>query len=179
MEATIEAPAKAKPGCKPGNKRINYALAATLLHQGVTLDKIALQVGAANAESLRCGLSRKGVTLKSIRNAPVADERVTSVTARIASQAAESLRDSLGNQLGVAVQAMNGKRISYRDLANAGQGHAAVLKTLAETHRTLYGGAEMNVLIFGADSMGRGPIQQQSQAPEHNSQGVIDLPASE
>jgi hypothetical protein len=175
VAAVTEAPEriKAKPGCKPKQKRVNYALAATLLHQGVTLAEIALQVGAANAESLRCGLARKGVTLKQIRNAPMAEERVTSVTARIASDASEIIRQNIGNRLLDQVSHLSKRKVGH--LANAGQGEAAVLKTLAETHRTLYGGAETNITIFGAETMNFQPAQQ-SQVVKQESQEVIDLP---
>lgn len=159
MDAIAETPVETPKIRKP-TKRINYALAGTLLHSGVTMEQIALQVGAANANSLRAALHRKGVTKRSAQAVTVGKHVTETITAKVATQAAEMLRENLGDQLGAAVAALGGKRIGYRDLANVGQGHAAVLKTLAETHKTLYGGAEMNVLVFGVDSMNGTPARQ-------------------
>jgi len=50
---TTSEPLPAQAKTKP--KRINYALAATLLASGVTFDEIAQQVGAATGNSLRVG----------------------------------------------------------------------------------------------------------------------------
>lgn len=175
MVATVEeSPVKHR-------KRINYALAGTLLHTGLSMDEIAVKVGAANANTLRSALSRKGVTRSNARlitDVNPSQSHVETLTARISRQASDIIKDSIGERLLAQASKLSSRKVGK--LANVGQGEAAVLKTLAETHRTLYGGAEMNVLIFGASSMERElSSAQQSQAPEQNSQGVIDLPPTE
>jgi hypothetical protein len=150
-----------------GNKRINYALAATLLAAGVTLADAAKQVGAASGDVLRVGLKRRGVSAKQARSVPKQGERIISETLKIATDAAGLLRDKLGEHLGQAVEALADKPIRYSDLPNEKQGHAAVLKTLAETHRTLYGGAESINVVFGVnvihDAGDPAPIEVQAE----------------
>lgn len=48
--------------------RINYALAATLIASGLSYDEAAPQVGSKNGNSLRVGLNRRGVTLRTATN---------------------------------------------------------------------------------------------------------------
>lgn len=177
-EAQAEKPAKTPtPGQLKHRKRINYALAGALLHAGVNGEEIALRVGASNWNSLRAGMARKGVTKRVTSSVTLADSAVTSVTQRVAVGAAEMIRDSIGERLASQIATLTSRKVGR--LANYGQGEAAVLKTLAETHKTLYGGAEMNVLVFGVDSMNGTPVQQLPQAAEQNSQGVIDVGSGE
>jgi hypothetical protein len=84
---------------------------------------------------------------------------VRQAVVKAAENAAEALRDKAATKLAIAFDAL-GEPIDAMDLRNAGQGYAAVLKTLAETHRTLYGGAETNILVFGVDSMNDRPGSQ-------------------
>lgn len=133
--------------------RINYALAGTLLASGMSYDDIAAKCGAKTGESLRTGLSRKGVTKRSVTTLPIPDERMQSATMRSALAGAEIIRERLNGRLAEAVSALGTKSVTYRDLANQGQGHAAVLKTLAETHKALNGAAETQVLVFGVDQI--------------------------
>lgn len=71
---------------------VNYALAATLLAQGMDLEQIAPQVGAKTPNSLRVGLNRKGVNVTAAKVLQNIAGRTCSVTLRIASQASEILR---------------------------------------------------------------------------------------
>lgn len=71
---------------------INYALAATLIATGVTLEDAAKQVGAKTADVLRVGLARKGVTAKRARALEPVGERRTSVALSIVSEASAALR---------------------------------------------------------------------------------------
>lgn len=167
METTV-----APPPVKH-RKRINYALAGTLLHSGLTMDEIALRVGAANGNTLRSSLSRKGVTksgAKLIVDVNADKKSVDTLTARVSRDAAEIIRDSIGERLLGQIGKLSKRKVGK--LANQGQGEAAVLKTLAETHRTLYGGAEMNVVVFGAASLERGPAQDQPPAIDIESESA-------
>lgn len=169
-----QAPQSAKRPCHDKTKRINYTLAATLITAGMSYEDAARQTGAANGESLRRGLHRKGVTKRQATSITIQGDRIATVTRQVATEASEIIRNQLGDKLGQAVTALGGKRVSYKDLANQGQGHAAVLKTLAETHKTLYGGAEMNVVVFGVGSMDATPgpqaIEVQSQVQPSESE---------
>lgn len=84
---------------KPHRKRINYALAATLLTAGASLAEVARQVNASSPEVLRVGLARKGVTATRARLLPITGERNVSVTQQLASQAAELLIADMGKVL--------------------------------------------------------------------------------
>lgn len=78
---------------------INYALAATLLAQGMELEEVAPQVGAKTPESLRVGLNRKGVTVTAAKVLQSVTGGRCSVTMKIASQASEILRRDAGELL--------------------------------------------------------------------------------
>lgn len=84
---------------KKRRPRINYALAATLVTQGVTLEEAAKESGAKNANVLRVGLIRHGVTATVARSLQPTPERIQTITAKIASQASELLRNSLAGTL--------------------------------------------------------------------------------
>jgi hypothetical protein len=87
--------------------RINYALAATLIASGVTLEHVARQVGAKNADSLRVGLARRGVTAMAVRNAEGNIRRLTTVATRLVSQASEDLREKYANLLSKTAAKLN------------------------------------------------------------------------
>lgn len=76
-------------GC---HAKINYALGATLLAGGATLAEAAQKVGAKNAESLRVGLARRGVTQTLVRTATEEQICNESITLRLAWQAGHILR---------------------------------------------------------------------------------------
>lgn len=127
--------------------RINYALAGTLLANGLTWEEIAKQVGAGSAESLRVGCARKGVTKPMVRNLePKGEARVT-VTARLATEADAILRERANGLLGAQLGKLASKPVGK--LHSKGQGDAAVLKTLAETWRTLNGNPDSISIQFG------------------------------
>lgn len=79
--------------------RINYALAATLLTTGATYDEIAPQVGAKNAQSVRLGLLRKGVTITKVRQLPTPNEGSQPVILRVAQAAGQIVRERLAKDL--------------------------------------------------------------------------------
>ena len=88
-------------------KRINYALAATMLTTGLTSDQIAAKVGAKNGQTLRVGLLRKGVT-RERAVAAQADLPVNcSLALRVASQAGELLREEYSNLLAKTAAKLN------------------------------------------------------------------------
>lgn len=78
---------------------INYALAATLLAQGMDLPEVAPQVGAKTPESLRVGLNRKGVTVTAAKVLQNATGSKSTVILKLASQASEILRKDAGEIL--------------------------------------------------------------------------------
>lgn len=88
------------PEPRKKHHRINYALAATLVASGVTLEEAAKQTGAKNANTLGAGLRRKGVTATACRNMEPVGERSTNVTLRLASQAKDVLREQFASLLG-------------------------------------------------------------------------------
>jgi hypothetical protein len=148
----MESVTECNTGVRKKSLRVNYALAATLLASGMTYEEIAPKVGSASGESLRAGLSRKGVTLKHVRNLPIRDERVTSVTARVAAVAADVLRDRLNGQIHSQIGLLEAEPATrYGELASKGQGRAAVVKTIAESFKALNGGAETQVTVFGVN----------------------------
>lgn len=80
-------------------KRINYALAATLISSGVTLNDAAPEVGAKDANSLRVGLARRGVTVGLCRAKTPLEGNINSVALRVATRASELLRGDVENIL--------------------------------------------------------------------------------
>ena len=115
---------------------VNYALAATLIAQGVTLGEIAEQVGAKDANSLRVGLARKGVTVNKCKVLPGATDRSTPVTLRLASQASDILRNRLSTHLDRHMEAM-GKVPARADLKHLKQ-VCEVLEPLARTAKIVH-----------------------------------------
>ncbi len=75
---------------------INYALAATLVTQGVTLAEAAKQSGAKNANVLGVGLRRKGVTVTVARGREPIAEASKSITLRLATEAGRILKQDMG-----------------------------------------------------------------------------------
>jgi hypothetical protein len=133
--------------------RVNYALAGVLASSGLTWDEMAKQCGAKTGQSLRIGMHRKGITKTKANSLPIGEGRIGAVMARAVTAGAEAIRDRLGEQLGHTVDAFSSVPAQYPDLASKGQGRAAVLKTLAETHKLLFGGSESTVLVFGVDQI--------------------------
>lgn len=145
---------------KKKKQRINYALAATLLATGCEPEAIAGQVGAKNWNSVRVGLAKRGVTQNATKALPPSEIVVQRAAVNIATSAVEEIRERLTKELMHQVGALESKPVSYAKLASKGQGRAAVVKTIAESFKSLHGGAEMNVLVFGVDSMNDRPGSQ-------------------
>jgi len=101
--------ASAAPEPEPNYRRnrINYALAATLIASGVTLEVVAQKVGAKTADSLRVGLARRGVTAMAVRSAEGNIERLTAVATKVVSQASEALREEYSNLLAKTAAKLN------------------------------------------------------------------------
>src|SRR5512138_2319801 len=88
---TLDLPDKPKP------KRINYALGATMIAQGLTFDQVAPRVGAANGNSLKVGLIRKGVTATIARRGHLSVEGVESAAQLALERVSARTRKALGN----------------------------------------------------------------------------------
>lgn len=129
------------------------AKAQALFATGMTLTQVADKMGLS-INTIKSWYNRGGwgATRAQVR------EPAEKAVVRVVQDKVEKSRELLGERLLSAVTAI-GDPIGPEDLRNQGQGYAAVLKSLAETHRTLYGGAETNVLVFGVGSMGDTPQQ--------------------
>ena len=84
---------------KQRRKRVNYALAATLVAQHVTLNDAAIQSGAKDGNSLRVGLARRGVTATQARHSDGQVQRAVIVANKAVSAASEALREDLASIL--------------------------------------------------------------------------------
>ena len=78
---------------------VNYALAATLMASGVPLGAAAIECGAKNADSLRVGLARRGVTVTGVRNAEGNIQRLTTVARRVVSEQSRALKEDVASIL--------------------------------------------------------------------------------
>jgi hypothetical protein len=78
---------------------VNYALAATLMASGVPLGEAALECGAKNADSLRVGLARRGVTITGIRHAEGNIARLTTVARKVVSEQSRALKEDMASIL--------------------------------------------------------------------------------
>jgi len=167
-------------------KRINYALAATLVMSGMSMPEVATQVGAKNANVLRVGLAKRGVTVAKVRSIQSAatsatspgtpgNRSVMSITAKLATEAsgiiAESgrkLRQSLASasEQSAAIleqkPAKNVKEVIQR---------VSALKGLAETGDRVHGWSAQsaaptfNVTILDMDLPGCGVDTPTSGVP--------------
>ncbi len=116
-------------------KRINYVLGATLVQSGMTYEEAAQQTGACNGNSLRRGLARKGVTSTRVRALPAERLITGTVTAQVASQAADLLKEQFNRILTKHVESLEhipAKR-NIKHLKQIGQ----VIEPLARTYRTV------------------------------------------
>lgn len=78
---------------------INYAMAATLLSQGLNYEQAAQQVGAKDGNSLRVGLFRRGVTLTATRGSEFAIQRAVRVATVAVSGASKALKEDMAELL--------------------------------------------------------------------------------
>lgn len=156
MEATAEPPIKA---ADYRTKRINYAMAAVLVAKGETLEAAAKACGAKNAKVLQVGLKRRGVSATAARNIIPKNEAISSPAVRIAAAVSEVLRDKAAARLEMQLDSLAAQPVG--ELASKGQGEASVLKTIAETHRTLFGGSDQINIVFGVSSLSGDGAQPQ------------------
>jgi hypothetical protein len=133
--------------------RVNLALAGVLMAQGLSYDEVAPRVGAATGNSLRVNMGKKGLNLATIRNPDAAPAAQAVATIKLVRQTEDALRETLNNRLGDAVGVLGKEKLSYRKLASRGQGHAATLKQLAETWRTLNGNPDQISITFKASAL--------------------------
>lgn len=166
MEAIADSPAELKDQAPDyRSKRINYAMAAVLVAKGETLEAAAKACGAKNAKVLQVGLKRKGVSATAARNIIPKNEAISNPTVRIAAAVSEVLRDKAAMRLEMQLDSLAAQPVG--ELASKGQGEASVLKTIAETHRTLFGGSDQIQIVFGVGSLqGDGPQPQIIDVPE-------------
>lgn len=159
MELVETVHPESSPKQKQKRKRVNYALAATLLATGTTLnDELALRVGAKNANVLRVGLTKRGVTRKYANSLPMNANLAKSHAAQVATNAVEILREKLNGELMDQVNALTSKPVSYKSLASRGQGRAATAKTIADTYRALNGSNDQLTVVFGAGRLDESPV---------------------
>src|SRR6185295_2387038 len=150
MDAVIEPTQGIKPTRAGKPRKVNHALAGALLAAGMSYEQVAPRVGAATGNSLRVGLAKQGVSATSMRNPEVALARKITVTAQIATEAAEIVKERLHGRLGSQIEHLSKRKVGK--LASKGQGEAAVLKTMAETWRTLNGNPDSITFSFGASA---------------------------
>lgn len=154
-----------------GRPKINYALAATLIAQGVTLPEVAATCGAKSAEVLRVGLNRKGVTVRGARVLPVPGCSSTSVTMQVASAASQALRSTFSDILA----AHAGKlaeipaKANLKHLAQVG----AAMEPLARTAKIVHdwGSEQPNALVVAG--LFAQPTPQESPEPATDIQAVV------
>ena len=88
--------------------RINYALAATLLTQGVSFEDIAPQVGAKSGNVLRVQMHKKGVTATIAKSHHHLEGDVSRpLVLRVANAASEALREQFSGILAAHGQALS------------------------------------------------------------------------
>jgi hypothetical protein len=126
------------PATKTPRVRINYALATLLASEGQSMDQIAPQVGAKNANSLQVGMSKRGVTKGKVTKA-VAKNSSPDVTQHIAlrvvSQASESLRQKFAGILDKTANAIGDIPViadtkSVKELGEATEPWVRIAKTI-------------------------------------------------
>lgn len=144
-------------------KRINYALAATLVASGLTLQEAAEKTGAKNANVLQVGLARKGVIATVARKMPLVGSASMSLTMRVASEASEVLRDKFASVLDKATDSMGLMPIkpNYKSLKRFGE----VIEPLARTAK----------IVHGWDSDSKPSMLMVGQIEQMEQQGAIDV----
>lgn len=86
---------------------INYAMAATLLSQGLNYDQAAQQTGAKNGNSLKVGLFRRGVSQAATRSGEFAIKRATLVATAVVNEASRALKDEMSSVLASHTSALS------------------------------------------------------------------------
>lgn len=143
---------------KQPRKRVNYALAATLVATGVTYAEAAKQVGAKTGDVLRVGLNRKGVSAKQARALPVTGERIQSVTLRVASQASTLLRDQFSDLLAQHTAALSKVPVkpNLKHITKLGQ----AMEPLARTAKIVHdwgNDSPSGIVMMGQTSLAEAP----------------------
>lgn len=176
-KAMTDSPVLEPPQPKPKRHRVNLALAGTLLARGMGYDEIAKQVGAANGNSLRVNLSKKGVTLERVRNPHPDHVKTASVTYKVVAEATEVLRENANKVLNGQLTKLASKPVGK--LANRGQGEAAVLETLSRTWRNLNGNPDSITFSFGASQQSSEPVIERAVVTDVTSTPLVaDQPAN-
>lgn len=117
----LEPPKRKRQG--PAQHRINYALAATLLSQHLTYEQVAKQVGAKNANSLKAGMNRRGVTATLTRSNDFQTQRAVVIATKAVSQASEALRSKFSGLLDNAASKLCNVEVSanVKELKHLGE----------------------------------------------------------
>lgn len=133
------------------HKRVNLALAGVIAATtGQSWNEIAPQVGSVSGNALGVNMHGKGITKRSIAEAKAPTIKAT-LTAQVVSEATEIIRDRANSVLALQIGKLAAKKPGR--LASKGQGEAAVLKTMAETWRTLNGNPDQITVQFGANML--------------------------
>ncbi len=122
--------------------KINYALAASLAASGLTMAEIAPRVGAKNGNTLRVGLSKRGVTTTVVRQLPIyGSPRSTNAAANVASQVLQILSEKSRKRMAEAVSSGIElcASVPMVDIGtDSALKHAQTLKSLAETGKIAF-----------------------------------------
>ncbi len=124
---------------------INYALAATLIAAGVSLETAAQQTGAKNGNVLRVGLNKRGVTtttaskLATSANAPlqVKDQALNKVATDAMKIIADATRQDLAETVAMRVKTVKEARFGKIG-SDVALKHAQTLKSLAESGKIAF-----------------------------------------
>jgi hypothetical protein len=118
-------------------KRINYALAATLLSQGLSLAQAAEKSGAISAGSLKSGLARRGITALACKRGELAVQRAERVAAKVVATASEGLKLALAEDLLDTTERL--RKIKPGNTLKRLRMRADVLEPLARTGKIVHG----------------------------------------
>lgn len=116
---------------------INYAMAATMLAAGATLDQAAKETGAKNAEALRVGLYRRNVTVKAIKSSEGNLQRITAVAAQVLSAESERIKGDFAGLLRDHVTKL--KEVKPSKSLKKAQQFVNVLEPFARTAAKVHG----------------------------------------
>lgn len=116
---------------------INYAMAATLLSQGLNYEQAAQQVGAKNGNSLKVGLFRRGVSQTATRSGEFAVKRATIVAKAVVNEASKALKEEMSGLLATHTSALKQikPRANLKHIMRVGM----ALEPLVRSAKTIHG----------------------------------------
>jgi len=173
----------------PRQKRINTALAAVLLAQGIPDDEVCKRVGAKNMDSLGVSLNSKGVTITACRamsvNTQAALTPKSPQVLKLAGLACEALKDTLGTSTLSAAKKLASAKLGGS--VKAIRAYAEALEPLSRVGDRLYGWSassgptwNVTVLDFAAgscvsDTPTSGMPEQKQLESSIQSSDVVDI----